>query len=132
MSLSAWQNRHPRPPQDLRRYARHPRSQAATSSLSDGLYVYAVDSTGVVQVLPDGHHQHPKILGNAAPALYAGDLTIENGVVVDLTNLSGTFQFEDEAGLLLAALQLERQGLLIGTRAVRFFPPDGARPVVLR
>jgi len=75
---------------------------------------------------------HPKVLGGAQPASYAGDLTIENGVITDLTNLSGTFQFKNRAGLLAVANQLERQGLTVKPGAVRFFPPDGTPPVTLR
>ena len=43
--------------------------------------------------------------------MYAGDLTIANGRFVDLTNLSGTFQFDDEAGLRATADQIRHQGL---------------------
>ncbi len=81
---------------------------------------------------PDGPHMHPKVLGGARRASYAGDLTIEDGAVADLTNLSGTFQFRSRAGLLDVARQLEGQGLTIKPGAVRFFPPDGSRPVTLR
>lgn len=74
---------------------------------------------------------HPKVLGGGLPAMYAGDLTIRGGRVVDLTNLSGTFEFDDEAGLLEVAKELRTQGLIVETGAVRFFPPDGSRPIVL-
>jgi hypothetical protein len=63
--------------------------------------------------------------------MYAGDLTVRGGRVVDLTNLSGTFQFDDEDGLRDVATELRRQGLIVETGAVRFFPADGSRPVVL-
>jgi hypothetical protein len=94
--------------------------------------VYVRDANGTVHVAPDGPHMHPKVLGGAQPACYAGDLTIENGAVADLTNLAGTFQFKSRAGLLDVAKQLECQGLSIKPGAVRFFPPDGSRPVTLR
>jgi hypothetical protein len=81
----------------------------------------------VVHVLPDG----PRVLGGAKAAKYAGDLTVVGGRVVDLTNLSGTFQFDDQAGLLDVVGELRRQGLAIETGAVRFFPADGSRPIVL-
>ena len=64
--------------------------------------------------------------------MYAGDLTISARVVLDLTNLSGTFQFDDAAGLLEVAEQLERQGLTVVSSAVRLFPQDGSLPVSLR
>lgn len=63
--------------------------------------------------------------------MYAGDLTIQGGKVADLTNLSGAFEFDDEAGLREVAKELRRQGLTIVPGAVRFFPSDGSRPVVL-
>ena len=79
----------------------------------------------------DEPHIHPKILGGGRSALYAGDLTLHGGKVVDLTNLSGTFQFDDEQGLREVAAQLRGQGLLVEVGAVRFFPLDGSRPVIL-
>ena len=89
------------------------------------------DGNGTVHVLPDGPHLHPKVLGGVWPALYAGDMTVRGGSVVDLTNLSGTFQFDDEDGLREVAGELRRQGLAVQSGAVRFFPADGSRPVVL-
>ncbi len=74
---------------------------------------------------------HPKVLGGAQPANYAGDLTIRDGKVWDLTNLSGTFQFDDEAGLLAVAQEFRHQGFTVETGAVRFFPADGSAPVTL-
>jgi hypothetical protein len=82
-------------------------------------------------VLPDGPHRHPKVLGSGLPARYTGDLTIRGGKVVDLTNLSSTFEFVDEAGLLEVAAELDAQGLAVESGAVRFFPADGSRPMVL-
>jgi hypothetical protein len=35
---------------------------------------------------------HPKVLGNASPAMYAGDLRIKMNTIVDLTNLSGAYR----------------------------------------
>jgi hypothetical protein len=64
--------------------------------------------------------------------MYAGDMTIRRGRVVDLTNLSGTFQFDDEDGLRELAAELQRQGLQVDAGAVRFFPADGSPPVVLQ
>ena len=74
---------------------------------------------------------HPKVLGRASSALYAGDLTVRGNRVVDVTNLSGTFQFDDEDGLREVAAELRRLGLSVVVGAVRFFPTDGSLPVVL-
>jgi hypothetical protein len=85
-----------------------------------------------VYVVPDGPHVHPKVLGQARLALYPGDLTISRGEATDVTNLSGTFQFDDPSGLIDVANQLEFQGLPVRAGAVRFFPLDGSQPRVLR
>lgn len=117
---------------DSHPYAQDARSRHATGNLSDGLYAYVQSEQGIVFVVPDGPHVHPKILGGGQPALYAGDLSIRAGEVTDITNLSGTFQFDDPDGLLAAADQLTQQGLIIAVGAVRFFPADGSPPRVLR
>ncbi len=64
--------------------------------------------------------------------MYAGDVTIVDGRVADLTNLSGTFRFDEPEGLLAVANELAHQGFIIDPTAVRLFPLDGSRPVVLR
>ncbi len=118
-------------PQDATAYPADPRSRPIDASIADGGYVYVRDVQGTIHVLPDGPHLHPKVLGGGSPALYAGDMTVRGGRVVDVTNLSGTFQFDDEAGLREVAAELRRQGLVVETGAVRFFPADGSAPVVL-
>jgi hypothetical protein len=120
-----------RDPLDPTPYARDLRSHPIDATVADGGYVYVQDGNGTVHVLPDGPHLHPKILGGGLPAAYAGDLTIRGGRVADLTNLSGTFQFDDEDGLREVAAELRRQGLVVEPGALRFFPSDGSRPVVL-
>jgi hypothetical protein len=100
-----------KPPLDIFPYAPDPRARAADPRLPDGLCAYVRDDLGIVRVVPDGPHVHPKILGLARPVMYAGDMTITAGSVADVTNLSGTFQFDDEAGLLAVATQLEQQGV---------------------
>jgi hypothetical protein len=119
-------------PHDRFPYKKDARSRAATPDLPNGCYVYVRDAKGAIHVLPDGPHLHTKILGEGAAAMYAGDMTIRNGHVRDLTNLSGTFSFDDAEGLLAVAEELERQGLVIEPTAVRLFPLDGSRPYVLR
>ena len=119
-------------PLDPLPYPQDRRSQIAAASLPDELYAYAQDIHGIVWLVPDQPHIHPKILGGGQPVIYAGDLRIESGQVCDLTNLSGTFQCDDAAGLLAAADQLVQQGLSIRSLAVRFFPADGSPPRVLR
>ena len=118
-------------PLDPTSYPKDPRRQPVHPGLPD-VHVPAVrDGTGTVWALPDGPHVHPLVLGDGLPAMYAGDMTIRGGRVVDLTNLSGTFQFDDEAGLREVAAELRAQGLVVEVGAVRFFPADGSRPVVL-
>jgi len=118
-------------PLDQTPYPQDPRSRPADATLADGGYISVRDGNGTVHVLPDGPHMHPKVLGGGQSAAYAGDMTIRGGKVADLTNLSGTFQFDDEAGLKEVAETLRGQGLEVEQGAVRLFPADGSRPVVL-
>jgi hypothetical protein len=118
-------------PLDMTPHPRDPGSRPIDGTIADGGYVYVQDGNGTIHVLPDGPHLHPKVLGGAQPATYAGDLTVRNGKVADLTNLSGTFRFDDEEGLKAVATECRRQGLEVVPGAVRFFPADGSRPVVL-
>jgi hypothetical protein len=100
-------------------------------SIGDGGFVYVRGSNGTVFILPDGSHVHPVVLTGGQPAMYAGDLTVRGSKVVDLTNLSGTFQFDDESGLRSVAAEIRRQGIPIEPGAVRFFPLDGSRPIIV-
>ena len=56
--------------------------------------------------------------GGGESALYAGDLTLWRGSVTELTNLSGTFQFDDEDGLRAVAKQMRHQGLVVAAGVV--------------
>lgn len=118
-------------PLDATPYVRDSRSRLAGRACPDGSYVYVQNLAGEVYIVPDGPHLHPKVLGGNQAALYAGDLTIEQGEISELTNLSGAFQCDEPDGLLAVAEQLRRQHLTVRAGAVRFFPGDGSRPVVL-
>jgi hypothetical protein len=122
----------PKSPLDSFAYERDLRSKAITTTIDDGLYVYVQDIDGTIYVLPDGSHMHPKVLGNASPAIYAGDLRIDKGRIADVTNLSGTFQFDEPQGLLAVAIELEVLGFAVEDGAVRFFPMDGSPPCILK
>jgi len=122
----------PKPPLDDRLYPRDPRSVPLRLGLGDGSYVYVLDVELVIHVLADGPHHHVRVLGQAASALYAGDITVQQGKIVDLTNLSGTFQFDDADGLLRVATIIQELGFKVDSGAVRLFPIDGRRPIVLR
>jgi hypothetical protein len=93
--------------------------------------VYVQDVIGVIHVVPDGPHLHPMVLGGGRPAMYAGDLTLKAGKIADVTNVSGTFQFDSEDGLRKVAARLRQQGLEVEPGAVFFFPADGSPPIVL-
>jgi hypothetical protein len=108
------------------------RSRPLIVGITEGEFVYVQALDGVIWVLLDGPHRHPKVLGGGLPAMYAGDLTVSSGEIVDVTNLSGTFQLDDPAGLLSVAERLEDLGFIVVPGAVRFFPMDGGRPIVLR
>jgi hypothetical protein len=118
-------------PLDPKPYRQDSRSRELTVEVSDGGYVYVLDLQGVIHALPDGPHLHPKILGNAQPVEYAGDLTIRDGRISDVTNLSGTFACDDREGLRNVVDELRRLEFEINEGAVRYFPPDGSRPVVV-
>ena len=112
-------------------YSRDLRSRPAGPDLPDGNYVYVRDEKGIVIVLPDGLHLHPRVLGGGREAMYAGDMTVRQGIVIELTNLSGTFQFDEPDGLLDVATQLNGQGITVAKAAIKFFPSDGSRPVII-
>lgn len=119
-------------PLDRTCYPQDPRSKVAGPWASDGLYVYVRDEHGIIWVLPDGGHLHPKVLGECRLAMYAGDLRIREGIVDQLTNCSGTFQFDDAQGLREVALQLRQQGLNVAPDALRLFDHlAGTRPIRL-
>lgn len=118
-------------PIDQTPYPKDPRSKPIDAKTPDGGYVYVRDTNGIVYILPDGPHLHPKVLGGGQAAKHAGDLTVNNGKIIDVTNLLGTFQFDDEAGLKEVAEQLRKQGLSVELGAVRFFPGDGSAPIIL-
>src|SRR5947209_13856957 len=87
-----------RPPLDRLPYDRHSDSRPYSPDLPPGLYVFVQDAAGVVFVLPetDGH-LHPKVLGGGHPAAAAGGLKVAaGGVIVEIDNYSGTFQFWPE------------------------------------
>lgn len=84
------------------------------------MFVQAEDGRIWVLVETEGH-LHPKVLGEAKPALAAGGLQVGiGGVVLEIDNFSGTFQFD--AGVLpgvLRALQ-SQGGQVSSTREVGF------------
>ncbi len=121
-----------REPLDDAPYPQDSRSRPLVIGVESGTYVVVQDEKGVVYVLPDGPHRHPKVLGGARPAMYAGDLTVESDIIKDVTNLSGTFQFDDPDGLLSVADKLRELGFTVANGAVRLFPSDGSRPIVLQ
>ena len=118
-------------PLDTQAYEPDPRSQVLTKDIANGNYVFVRDVSGELHVLPDGIHLHPKILGRGAPATYAGDMIILNGMVTDLTNCSGTFQFEDRDGLREVAAEIRALSLAVATHGVRYFPTAGGPIEVL-
>lgn len=99
--------------------------------MADGNYVYAQNLVGIVYFAPDGPHQHPKIFGGGQAVRYAGDVRIRRGMIIDITNLSGTFCCDEPAGLLAVAKQLAQQGLILQADSIRFFPASGSKPIIL-
>jgi hypothetical protein len=100
-------------PLDLERYRRHNESVPFSPQLHAGVYVFVQDCAGVVWVLPDGRHRHPRVLGGARPAVAAGELVAgPGGEVHSVNNLSGTFRCPGES-LLSAVGGLINQGAKI-------------------
>ena|SRR5437868_3687295 len=122
-----------RQPRDRFPYAADPRSQPIGSQTPPGRYVYVQDELGEIHVVPDTEsHLHPKVLGGGRPARYAGDLVLDaGGVIVELTNLSGTFQFAGKGGLLAVAELLRARGFIVQTGAVLWFHPRSGRKEIL-
>lgn len=114
-------------------YPLDPRSHPIGPTTAPGDYVYVRDCHGIEYVVPDGSHKHPYVLGNGDPALYAGDLILQdNAMAAELTNLSGTFRFNKKSGWLAVALVLRQQGLSIAAGAIRWFPQEGSlKPIIL-
>jgi len=90
----------------------HPDSRPFGPGLASGSYVFVQAEDGRIWVLVEtGGHLHPKVLGEAKPALAAGGLQVGiGGVVLEIDNFSGTFQFD--AGVLPGVL-----GIAIARRA---------------
>ncbi len=105
-------------PLDPERFRRDNRSVAFSSELPAGAYVYVQDCSGIVWVLPDGTHQHPRVLGRARPAVSAGELLMgEDGNVISINNISGTFECTADS-LLTAVGGLVKQGAVISSDAI--------------
>lgn len=120
----------PKSPRDTFSYLRSADSRPLAAGESGGRYVFVVDLDEVIHVAPDGLHTHPKVLGGARPALYAGELVIDpGGHVEELTNLSGTFRFNSRRSLCCVAAGVRRLGFSVGE--VVWYPANGGVPVVL-
>ena len=113
---------------------RHPASEKLDSARhAGGEYVYVVDETEAIFVVPDGPHRHPEVLGQGEGALYAGEIKLDPmGRVTELNNLSGTllnnlsgtFQFHSPAGLEWLLEKLAANGVEIDRAVVDFYGPE--------
>jgi len=52
-------------PLDDRLYERDPQTRELVPGIDDGVYVFVQDLNGIVFVLPDGSHRHPRFFGGA-------------------------------------------------------------------
>jgi len=112
-------------PKDLTPYSASPQSRPLTLGEVPGRYAYVVDTDEVIHVIPDGLHVHPLILGQGMEALYAGDLIIgAAGVITEITNLSGTFQFKSQRSLCCVVEHLQRLGFSV--KSVMWYCPQGS------
>ncbi|MBL8820992.1 MAG: hypothetical protein JNJ77_00265 [Planctomycetia bacterium] len=113
-------------PIDRMPYPRSVSSKAIDIGIPPGRYAYAVDIKETIHVVPDGLHVHPKILGNAREALYAGELAIDTrGIVSEINNLSGTFRFRSQRSLCGVAERLRMLGFSV--KLVMWYCPFGTR-----
>jgi len=107
-------------PKDLERYRRHEQSTPFSASLPAGVYVYVQDCAGF-WVAPDGSHRHPRVLGGARPAVAAGELILgENGEVLSINNLSGTFQCAPDCLLLFVGGIIVQGGKIAAAAISRY------------
>lgn len=118
-------------PSDRYPYQKSVESRPISFQEPIGRYVFVVDLNDTIHVAPDGLHMHPRVLGNAQDALYAGELFIDQpGHVDELTNLSGTFRFKSRRSLCCVASSLQQLGFTVGE--VVWYPPNGSSaPFVL-
>ncbi len=113
-----------RKPKDRYPYAKHPESKLCSSALEPGDHVFVQDAEGSVWVAPNGPHQHPKVLGGALAAAAAGELVMgDQGMIMELNNLSGTFRFGPET-LDAVVESLRGVGLVVLDSAVKRYPED--------
>ena len=103
------------------KFPKDPRSKPVSGPLDPAEYVYVQDADGVVNVLPQGDHLHPKVLGGGQPAAAAGEIIVDaNGVVKEINNISGTFQ-HDASVLGAVKTALEKAGLKVAADALKPF-----------
>jgi len=115
-------------PLDRFRYLRDVDSRPLRSNELPGDYVYVVDLDETIHVAPNGPHMHPKVLGNAGSALYAGEISIAApGEVDSVNNSSGTFRFKSQQSLCCVVLGLVRLGFRVH-EAIWYTPDGSMRP----
>src|SRR5581483_11475451 len=107
-------------PLDRFPYPRHPDSRPYGPDLPGGQYVFAQAADGVVWVLSETQgHLHPRVLGGAEPAAAAGGLLLgDGGVILEVDNFSGTFQFGPEIFPQVLAALAAQGGDTTATREV--------------
>lgn len=108
-------------PRDPERYRRHERSLPFSARIAAGVYVYVQDCAGVVWIGPDGPHMHPRVLGGARPVVAAGELTLgEDGEVLVVNNLSGTFRCDPDSLLLVVGGIINQGGTCLAEAITRY------------
>ncbi|MEK7782024.1 MAG: SBBP repeat-containing protein [Verrucomicrobiota bacterium] len=109
-----------RVPLDRFPYPKHPTSRILGAGVEDGTYVFVQDVRGTVHVAQNGPHMHPQVLGNATPVASAGEITIQNGIVTEINNLSGTFK-PSPTTLDQVGRAVQTQGLSVAPGAIKPF-----------
>jgi len=107
-------------PLDLTPYARSASTRLLGPGEQDGTYVFVQDIWGNVWIADNGPHMHPQVLGNATPVASAGEITIQDGVVSEINNISGTFR-PDASTLNRVQGAAEMQGMVVNPGAIQPF-----------
>ena len=98
-----------------------PLSQPISPNTPPGTYVFVQDAQGVVHVLPQGAHLHPRVLGGGREAAASGEIVIgADGAVTEINNISFTFQHGSSV-LRGVKAALERLGLKVNPDAIKPF-----------
>jgi hypothetical protein len=110
-----------------RNHHRHRESRRFSPDLPAGDYVFVQDVFGEVYVLRQDlqpGHAHHVVLGRGRPAVSAGELILgAGGVVLEINNLSGTFQCPADCLLTAIGGLIRQRATFNSDTLIREFSP---------